>query len=58
MRQHRDHRPGTVDECPDCARAAYEPGWYATMLSIDTGGDSTLLLDVDLDQERGEAPVT
>jgi hypothetical protein len=34
MMEHTDHNPGTVRGCKDCARQAYEPGWYAAMLSL------------------------
>lgn len=32
---HSRHRPGTVRGCPDCLRFAYEPGWYATLATVD-----------------------
>ena len=56
--RHDDHRPGAVDECPQCARAAYEPGWYAVLLSVDDLGHHTLMLETELDRERGDCPVT
>jgi hypothetical protein len=31
-REHRDHPPGTVSECRQCAALAYEPGWYASLI--------------------------
>lgn len=55
---HDDHRSGTKEDCAACAREAYEPGWYATLLRIDDVGGSTLTLDAELARERGEAPVT
>jgi hypothetical protein len=56
--RHEGHRAGTRDDCPACASTAYEPGWYATMLSVDEQGGATVTLEADLDRERGEAPVT
>ena len=32
---HMTHRPGTIAECPDCRRAAYEPAWYAALIAFD-----------------------
>ena len=30
---HRAHEPGTVEECPECRAASYEPGWYRALLA-------------------------
>ncbi|HET9311202.1 MAG TPA: hypothetical protein VFP41_08275 [Actinomycetota bacterium] len=32
-REHRDHPPGTVSECRQCAALADEPGWYASLIT-------------------------
>jgi hypothetical protein len=37
-REHRDHPPGTVSECRQCAALAYEPGWYASLITLVAGG--------------------
>jgi len=31
---HRSHRQGTVAVCRLCQAVAYEPGWYATLVSF------------------------
>jgi hypothetical protein len=28
---HRAHKPGTREDCPDCVALAYEPGWYKSL---------------------------
>ena len=34
MNDHRDHDARPVGDCSQCAGAAYEPGWYATLLGF------------------------
>jgi hypothetical protein len=31
---HRKHTAGTVQGCLECAALAYEPSWYAALLSF------------------------
>ena len=31
---HQTHRAGTVPGCDECAQLAYEPSWYAALLSF------------------------
>jgi hypothetical protein len=31
---HQKHRAGTVHGCLECAALAYEPSWYAAILSF------------------------
>ena len=40
---HDAHRPGTVPCCQQCREAAYEPGWYATLLVLDVDSGTTSL---------------
>lgn len=28
---HREHQPGTREDCPECRALAYEPGWYKAL---------------------------
>lgn len=30
---HATHRPGTHTECSECRAVAYEPGWYAALVT-------------------------
>ena len=34
MSDHREHSAGTVSGCRQCMKIAYEPSWYATLLSF------------------------
>ena len=34
MSEHREHQAGTVSGCWHCAKVAYEPGWYASLLTF------------------------
>ncbi|MGZ8630405.1 MAG: hypothetical protein ACXWZF_05495 [Actinomycetota bacterium] len=34
MNDHREHQAGTRSDCRQCAKVAYEPGWYATLLGF------------------------
>lgn len=43
MSHDAHHRPGTVPGCDDCRAAAYEPGWYATLLVVDADTGATSL---------------
>jgi hypothetical protein len=36
---HSTHKPGTMRGCKECSKDAYEPGWYAAMLSITNNGN-------------------
>ena len=38
MGDHREHQPGTVSGCRVCAGIAYEPGWYASLLTFAQAG--------------------
>jgi hypothetical protein len=31
---HQKHRAGTVQACDQCVEIAYEPAWYAALLSF------------------------
>ena len=44
---HQTHKAGTVQGCNECAGLAYEPGWYAALLSFS---QNEVL--VDLTRER------
>ena len=43
LMDHDAHRPGTVPGCESCRDAAYEPGWYATLLVVDVETGATAL---------------
>jgi hypothetical protein len=43
MGDHTNHQAGTMSECRSCAALAYEPGWYASLLSFSTGRDGVRL---------------
>ena len=43
MGDHANHQAGTMSECRLCATLAYEPGWYASLLSFSTGRDGVRL---------------
>ena len=34
MNDHGEHEAGMLSECRTCAKVAYEPGWYATLLGF------------------------
>lgn len=34
MGEHASHQPGTVNSCTNCKEIAYEPSWYAAMLTF------------------------
>lgn len=34
MSSHRDHVPGTESGCWHCTKLAYEPSWYASLLTF------------------------
>jgi hypothetical protein len=34
MSDHREHQPGTVSGCWQCTKVAYEPSWYASLLTF------------------------
>ncbi len=34
MSEHKEHSAGTVSGCRQCMKLAYEPSWYATLLSF------------------------
>ena len=48
---HSTHKPGTVRGCKECSKDAYEPGWYAAMLSFTKNGN----IVVDLSGSRRPA---
>ncbi|HWC71342.1 MAG TPA: hypothetical protein VG993_09300 [Actinomycetota bacterium] len=41
MGDHREHQPGTRSECRQCTALAYEPGWYASLITWSQGGGAT-----------------
>ena len=43
MSNHREHEAGTVSGCWRCARIAYEPSWYASLLAFSQGRDGVRL---------------
>ncbi|MGH2539835.1 MAG: hypothetical protein ACRDGK_04895 [Actinomycetota bacterium] len=43
MSDHREHETGTMSDCRQCATVAYEPGWYATLLSFAQDRESLRL---------------
>jgi len=45
--EHSSHRAGTRRGCPDCAKLSYEPGWYATLLSIASEGEPFIALPAE-----------
>ena len=45
--EHAKHRAGTRVGCPDCAKLSYEPGWYATLLSIASERDPFISLPAE-----------
>jgi hypothetical protein len=48
MSDHRDHKAGTVEGCAECLGAAYEPGWYASMLAFSQNTGQLLTLQARL----------
>ena len=46
---HETHRAGTDKGCKECARLAYEPSWYATLL---THAGDDLLVEVGEDVQE------
>ncbi len=47
---HETHRAGTANGSKECARLAYKPSWYATLLTHVTSDN--LVVEVDEDAER------
>jgi len=43
QREHREHQAGTVSGCWHCTKVAYEPSWYASLLTFSQGRDDALL---------------
>jgi len=43
MGDHSNHQAGTMSECRLCAAIAYEPGWYASLVSFAAGRDGVRL---------------
>ena len=40
MSDHREHSAGTVSGCRQCAKIAYEPSLYATLLMFSRAPDT------------------
>ncbi len=43
MGDHSNHQAGTMSGCRLCAAIAYEPGWYASLVSFASGRDGVRL---------------
>ena len=47
---HETHRAGTAKGCKECSKLAYEPSWYATLLTHVMSGE--LLVELEENDEE------